>query len=193
MAQKEKIRNLILHAAQDVFKKYGYKKAGMDDIALAANKGKSSIYYYYESKEEIFKAVIRHEARQLQLKINENVARQKTPVDRVKTYVLYRMTELENYKNLQQLLKTGQLDYLPFVAIFKERYQQQEIRTFQLILEDGVRQNIFKIYDVHIAATAIIVAMRGMDLPIQEHNNRQEASRIIDDIVNILLYGIIKR
>ncbi|MBN1821426.1 MAG: helix-turn-helix transcriptional regulator, partial [Prolixibacteraceae bacterium] len=43
----EKIKNKIIKVAQETFKKYGYRKTTMDEIAFAASKGKSSLYYYF--------------------------------------------------------------------------------------------------------------------------------------------------
>ena len=64
MTTKQRIkRNHIVSVARDVFKNYGYKKTTMNDVAKAAGKGKSSIYYYFDSKDAIFKSVILSEAR----------------------------------------------------------------------------------------------------------------------------------
>jgi AcrR family transcriptional regulator len=41
----------------------------MDDVAHAVGKGKSSIYYYFNSKEDIFKAVIEYEAEILKVEL----------------------------------------------------------------------------------------------------------------------------
>jgi len=56
---KEDIIQLqILQAAQQLFQKHGFQKVSMDDVAKAIGKGRSSLYYYYKSKDEIFEAVI---------------------------------------------------------------------------------------------------------------------------------------
>ena len=54
-------RENILKIAQEIFSKYGYKKTTLDDIANAVRKGKSSLYYYFDSKEDLFQAVIMKE------------------------------------------------------------------------------------------------------------------------------------
>ena len=52
------MRNTIINSASDVFEKFGFKKTTVDDIAQALRKGKSSIYYYFKSKEEDRKSVV---------------------------------------------------------------------------------------------------------------------------------------
>ena len=47
-------RELIITVASDIFTRFGFRKTTMDEIASALHKGKSSIYHYFESKEELF-------------------------------------------------------------------------------------------------------------------------------------------
>ena len=62
MVEKEEIRDQIVSSARQVFSRFGFKKTTMDEIAQGARKGKSSIYYYFTSKEDIYRAVIEKEA-----------------------------------------------------------------------------------------------------------------------------------
>ncbi len=65
-SDKTDIREQIVLTASNIFSKYGFRKATMDEIAQSMGKGKSSIYYYFESKEAIYEAVIEREAELLQ-------------------------------------------------------------------------------------------------------------------------------
>ncbi len=51
---KEKTRNRILIAAEDIFSKKGYYGASMEDIVKRSGLSKGAIYGYFESKEELF-------------------------------------------------------------------------------------------------------------------------------------------
>ena len=44
----------ILDTARALFRQSGFKKTTMGDIARSLGKAKSSLYYYYPSKEDIF-------------------------------------------------------------------------------------------------------------------------------------------
>ena len=62
ITQKEEIvKDDILKEAQKLFQQFGLKKTTMEDIARSMGKGKSTLYYYYCSKEQIFDAVISKE------------------------------------------------------------------------------------------------------------------------------------
>jgi AcrR family transcriptional regulator len=55
-AQKEK-HEAILAAAKQLFGHYGYRRTSMDDIAQEARIAKGTVYLYFKSKEEIFRAL----------------------------------------------------------------------------------------------------------------------------------------
>ncbi|MDE1193362.1 MAG: TetR/AcrR family transcriptional regulator [Arachidicoccus sp.] len=52
------IKNKILNASKEVFRRYGYAKVSMDDLSKAAGMARSSLYYYYKSKKSVFSEVV---------------------------------------------------------------------------------------------------------------------------------------
>lgn len=52
------IQQEIVQGALQLFQKYGLNKVTMEDVAKAIGKGRSSLYYYYKNREEIFAAVL---------------------------------------------------------------------------------------------------------------------------------------
>ena len=60
-SKEEQLREEVVNTAQKLFKQYGLQKTTMEDIAKSMGRGKSTLYYYYKSKEEIFEAVIMQE------------------------------------------------------------------------------------------------------------------------------------
>jgi TetR/AcrR family transcriptional regulator, regulator of autoinduction and epiphytic fitness len=55
-AQKER-HEAILAAAKQLFGHYGYRRTSIDDIAQEARIAKGTVYLYFKSKEEIFRAL----------------------------------------------------------------------------------------------------------------------------------------
>ena len=53
----ELVKNHIVKSSIGVFKKLGYEKVTMDHIAKAANKGRTTLYYYFKNKHEVFELV----------------------------------------------------------------------------------------------------------------------------------------
>ena len=51
----------ILAAALQVFARYGFRKASMDDIARSADISRQGLYLRFASKDALFRAAVRHE------------------------------------------------------------------------------------------------------------------------------------
>lgn len=54
----DKIKESIKKAAQDLFRKYGYHKTSVNEIAKRAKIAKATIYKYFDSKELVLHAIV---------------------------------------------------------------------------------------------------------------------------------------
>lgn len=191
--KKDANRENILKIAQDIFSKYGYKKTTLDDIANAVRKGKSSLYYYFSSKEDLFQAVIQKEVdilrRELEIVVNRNT----DPVEKLRDYILTKLTTFRGLANFYHALEND-VTAIEFIDNIKLRYQQEEIRMIKRILIEGVRKNEFDIHDLSLAATGITTAIKGLEMPLSAGEySKVNLERSVDNILKILCYGIKKR
>lgn len=58
MSKSDRTRQRILDTAAQEFRKRGYAGTKVNDIAFAADMRAASIYYYFESKEQLFEQVL---------------------------------------------------------------------------------------------------------------------------------------
>lgn len=54
----DKIKESILKSAQDLFRKYGYQKTSVNEIAKKAKIAKATLYKYFESKEVLLHSIL---------------------------------------------------------------------------------------------------------------------------------------
>jgi len=54
----DSIQEDILRAAIGLYRKYGPARVTMDEVANATGRSRTSLYYYYKNREEIFQAVL---------------------------------------------------------------------------------------------------------------------------------------
>ena len=83
---------LILKAGARVFAKEGYHDASMDMIAEEAELGKSTLYYYYKSKDELLLAVLASGVEQFFMNLESDFNRIKDPLEQIRN-VIYRSVE----------------------------------------------------------------------------------------------------
>lgn len=190
--KKYQNRNAIIKVATQVFNKYGFDKTRMDHIAKATGKGKSSIYYYFKSKEQIFESVVLTEAVAFRHTIIDALAATENPVNKIKVYVLTRMNIIKTYTNFQNALKNTRLRHIDFVERLNRLYDREEIRLFKDILEEGVNKKLFNVQDLELAAMALIMAVKGIEDYVFRIDDAAEFTSRIDQLLTLILHGIIK-
>lgn len=189
----EEIRNIIIETAREIFGKYGFKKTTMDDIALAVRKGKSSIYYYFESKEDVFRAVVDNEISILRTELLGILSKPIDPKEKFKLYLLARMNKYGELVNFYNALNDDYLDQLGFIEKIRKGYDKEEIEMIKGILAEGVMKNQFEIANIEMTAVAIVTAMKGMEYPLAVQSGPKNLENTLDELLKLLFYGIMKK
>lgn len=193
MGNKSKVNERIVEVARTVFAKYGYKKTTMDDIALGAQKGKSSIYYYFKSKEEIYEAVVEMESKLLFDDILRKIDQPIPAKEKFRLYVFTRLNKIRELSNFYDVLENNYLSSLDFIEVLQQKYHQIEIDILQSILSEGVKSREFNIQDTEIAAIALVTAIKGLEAPLIIKGAKKNLERRVDYVLKILFYGIMRR
>jgi AcrR family transcriptional regulator len=165
----------------------------MDEIAKCAGKGKSTIYYYYRSKEEIYVAVIEKEASILHEAITFAAASQTNPENKLKAYISTRLQTFHELANFYVAIKGEYLSNLEFVNKIREKHDKMEIHFLSKIIQQGVDANQFEADDAELTAIAIVTALKGLELPIINNHEPEFLRKRIEYFVKILFNGILKK
>jgi len=163
---KDEVREQLVQAARQVFAKFGYKKTALDDIAKEAKRGKSTIYYYFKSKDEIFKAVIDAESEIRAKEIETEISKTNDSKEKLKTYIYFRMRSLKNVVNYYEAIKNDLLDQLYFVDNLRAEHFEAEITTIENMLLDGIEKKEFTIQNPELTAKTIVTALHGFEVPL---------------------------
>lgn len=107
LSKEEQLRKDIISTAQKLFQQYGLQKTTMEDIARAMGKGKSTLYYYYKSKEEIFDAVLRCEMDEVYKASKIAVQQADTASEKLKAYFSVSFQKAKSKANLYNIVKEG--------------------------------------------------------------------------------------
>lgn len=191
---KAEVRAKIVDVACKIFTRYGYKKTTMEEIAEATRKGKSSIYYYFPSKEDIFKAVVEKEAAELKERLDKTIHTGEPPIDKLKAYILFRLHHVRTLGNFYAALKEDSLSHMDFILEIRKRFDQEELQVVREILEEGLRDGSFQINSSKIGAIAIATMMKGLELPLLlSSDHKTDRGELLDDLIRVLFYGIVKR
>ena len=117
----------------------------------------------------------------------------KTPEAKVKAYILTRMSTYAETSNFHSAMRSSNMREQEFIDRVKSIYEHQEVGLFKKILQQGIEEKYFKVFDIDLAAVAIVMAMRGMEDQLFVEGDSAIFLRRLDDIVQIIFYGIVNR
>lgn len=191
---KDEVREHLIQAARQVFMRYGFKKTALDDIAKEARKGKSTIYYYFKSKDEIFKAVIEAESEIRNQTIDEQVAAVSDSREKLRTYIFVRLLSFKKVDNYYEAIKNDLLDNLYFINTLRIKHLDSEVTFVKNLLLEGIEKGVYQIQNPELTARTIVTLLQGFEVPlIQKNLSDEEIQRSIDEMLNILFHGIIAK
>jgi AcrR family transcriptional regulator len=193
MVNKEKFRRKIIISAGAIFSRYGFKKTTMDEIAKALKMGKSSIYYYFSSKEEIFEAVVLYEANVLRNELTKAIKSVESPVDKVRNYVFVRMKTFEKLSNYYNAIFDKNLDHFDFIEHIRLKYDREELAILRLLLYHGARKKVFNVTNSSYTALAIQTSLKGLEVPLFWQKKEVDIEERLNGILDVLFNGILKK
>ena len=102
--QKDKTRDRILGAAENIFADKGYHEALVDEIAEETALSKGGIYFHFPSKEDLFFAVLDRLAARLVAKVEKSAAAEASPLARAEASLVAVLSALGRKRRLARLL-----------------------------------------------------------------------------------------
>jgi AcrR family transcriptional regulator len=193
MVNKEEYRKKIIIASGQIFSRYGFKKTTMEEIANALKMGKSSIYYYYKSKEEIFEAVVLHEANILRNELTKAIKSVESPGDKMRNYVFVRMKSFEKLSNYYNAIFDKNLDHFDFIEAIRAKYDREELAILRLILYHGARKKVFNVANSEYTALAVQTTLKGLEVPLFWKKRELNIEERLNGILDVLFNGILKK
>lgn len=192
MQRDEEIYKLILQSAKGLFQRYGLKKTTMEDIAKAAGKGKSTLYYYFKSKDEIFEAVVKEENEELHKELKEMIAQVTNVQSRLKLYCITHLKKLKEKINLYHIVFTELTNQMGVMYELRKKFNYFEIDFLKKILCEGVENNEIDMNPEDIEWLAVIMSasLRGLEtnlVVLEQYPNLEEK---VGKMVDMFYHGI---
>jgi AcrR family transcriptional regulator len=193
MQKTDLTKEKLINAAQRIFARFGFEKATMNEIAMEARKGKSSLYYYFTSKEEIFQAVVEYEAEILTEKIIKSLEGSNDIFEKFRAYIITRFIGIKDLGNLYNALKNDVLTHLAFIEKAREKYDKLELEVISNMLLEGKKQDIFDVPDLEDTAKTLHLTIKAVELPLLLSYESEVCEDRLNALINIFFYGVVKR
>ena len=148
--RKESRPSEILTAALDTFVERGYESARLEDIARRAGCTKGTIFLYYESKAELFKAVIRDVMlpliREAEQAIDQHQGSSRDLLEKLLRLRWERAT-VSRLSGLAKLLFAETDRYPDLARFYHDEIHEQNQKLIRRAFDQGVAQGEFRALD----------------------------------------------
>ncbi|WP_442587899.1 TetR/AcrR family transcriptional regulator [Pedobacter sp. AW31-3R] len=196
MEKDEIVIKEILAGAKKLFGKHGLKKTTMEEIATAAGKGKSTLYYYFPSKSEIFEAVVEDEMKNVVKRIREAVNLSFTAKDKLKAFLQAQITSIIGFHSFREVLFDDIVESMRMLIAIKSRYEQIQIDMIREILLGGSQSGEFKeisLERMNKMSFIIVTFFRGLHFPLSVEAKEIRKNEYFDEMIDMLIEGIGKK
>lgn len=196
--KEELIQEQILQAAGQLFQKYGLHKVTMDDIAKAIGKGRSSLYYYYSSKEEVLDAVLNAEMREMFQEVTREVSAVSGVEDKIRAFCLTKLRIARRKRAMFAALEADmaadeQTDYTRTKQALQLRYSEGQRVLIKDILAQGIERGELRMMDQQEQDMLVFVLMssiQGLKRELIHGGGNSQLEPAVDALSHTLVHGM---
>jgi AcrR family transcriptional regulator len=159
----EERKNQILQAAMTIFSRMGFHDARMDDIVVESGLSKGTLYWYFNSKDEIIIAILDHLFGRELRAMKELVEAPGTARQRLLFFMEHSITEMRQMQRLMPL--TYEFYALAFrheaVRTAMQHYLRSYLDILEPLIQQGMDRGEFLPGDAHRVALATGAIFEG--------------------------------
>jgi len=181
-ARGRKTRNKLLEAAESEFGEKGFHEAGISGITYRAGVALGTFYTYFESKEEIFKALVNYMSRRTREWIGERVlgATDRLSAEQlgIEAYIEFARQHKAIYRIMTEAEFIAPAEYRQHYEGFAKAYRE----NLEEAAERGeIRSGDFETWGWSIMGIAVFLGMRYADW--DDSRSSAEIAKIVVDLI----------
>jgi AcrR family transcriptional regulator len=201
--RKEARPQELLDAALALFVEKGFAAARTDEVATRAGVSKGTLYLYYPSKEELFKAVVRHNLSALIAEGIETLAAYPGSTAELLRYVTHTWWERVGATaagGIHKVILAEVRNFPEIAAFYAAEVIEPAHRLFRGIVERGIERGEFRALPVNAVAHAMIAPM--IFLALHRHSigacdvacgEPVDPRALLDTQIELLLNGLTRQ
>ena len=161
-----KRKQQIIEATVDCIIEHGYHNFSMQDVANVADVSKGIIHYYFLNKDELMMAVLDKCAIDIEDMLIRRMSSVTDPLQKLEIFISVCFDVLRNKREYYQVNMDfwTQINQKDEVRNAIARHYEKFRRTAMQVLEDGIKQKVFKQVDPYLYSSLIISVVDGFSL-----------------------------
>ena len=185
--EQAKRRHEIFHQVVNIFLKKGFQETSMREIAEAAGLGKSTLYDYFKTKDEILVYFFEDQLNDLTEEAQKIAMQNKSADKRLRQIMQMHLEFLQANKNLfmKLSLEAQRLKLESQKQIQEKRHAYQDL--IRALIDEGIREGAFRKVDSLLAARILITSMAPAVFTSRPSSASQE---VVKETLGIFFKGI---
>lgn len=198
-ARKAAQRQRILDSARGVFFRDGFMDANLDEVAHLAGVAKGTLYRYFESKADLYVAVLSHNGRVFEERMRAAAAGAGSPADQIRElgrfYYGHWTRNREYFQIFWALENQSVIGELPAGVVAEvTKLWENCLRILADVIERGVARGDFAPCDAWEVANILWTVANGLiqteHVAPRRRLRDRELDRVFDDMVELFLRGL---
>lgn len=189
MSDKSK-KEKIIAAALELFSDKSYHKTTVSEIAGEAGVAKGTVYWYFDSKKQLFQAILLSGIEELHTRIRNKVKQKENEIEKLEIVVKQFLSFFEEGRRLSKMYQESTIaiskDFKEKINILRE----EEVDLVTGIIEAGKQKGKFKKEVDSQDAASILIGMISAYNPHICQNLEEPVTSKAKVIIDLFLQGI---
>jgi AcrR family transcriptional regulator len=198
--RKEARPQELLAAALDLFVERGFAATRLGDVAARAGVSKGTLYLYFESKEDLFKAVVRENIVPALAEAEDIIDGYQGPSADLFREILLGWWEhigATKLAGITKLLMAESANFPELAAFHREEVSERGEAMIVRMLQRGIERGEFRAIDVrqtaHVLIAPVIMLMMWQQPLNPCHVEPVDAGSYLDSFIDLCLHGLLSK
>ncbi|GEN68214.1 MULTISPECIES: TetR/AcrR family transcriptional regulator [Chryseobacterium] len=193
--EQDQLSQQILETASGLYLKYGLKKVTMDDISKAVGKSRTSIYYYYKNREEVFQAVLDNLIKEVISEIDLSMNKRKSFEEKINEFCIAKVKTSQERASFFRAIETGMdaEEKSKHMTDAHDRMMEAEKNLLLKVFAKSITDNEIPKVSLKEQETVIFIllsSIRGIRREMVLKNNFKNLNPIVNTLTSMVIRHI---
>lgn len=184
-----KTKRAIFDAAIKVFSTNGYDGATMDEMAQVAGVAKGTLYYYFKSKEEIFKYIITEGVEVIKEQIAETVEKKEDALSKLKALCALQLNLVYEKRDFFKVIMS---------QLWGQELRQMELRevigsyinSIEKYIKQAMEEGVIKKGEPYFMAYIFFGLLCSTAVYELINKGKSDVDKVTENLMTYILHGI---
>ena len=193
MKNIEAVRNDIITAAEKHFSLLGFEKTTLDDITGENGRTKTSIYYHFKNKHEIFKSVIEKEFDAVRADLQRTLDEESgNHIEKMRNYLRTRLESIKMQGAYRRFASSrfalGENPVSRAVGDARSAFDDWERETLSASIRNGIREGVIPVtVSAEVFSRTLLNILKALELQFFNSNDKEEVEQTYKGMIDMII------